>query len=291
MRARKGAKQISEILRDFSASTLATAIEANVNGQFPLLFVHLPQIEIHDEPGILWVASNIPHHYLNGVLRAQFAPEEIEARVNETLTHFKSRRLPMRWRVGASTRPADLGKHLTAHGLTYAGDTIGMAVDLLALSEDLPPPPSLRIEHVGDGDTLRRWVHAVAVSFEHPESVANALLEIHARAGVGQRLPWRLYLGLLGGQPVAASRLFLAAGVAGISHVATIPEARRQGIGTAMTLVPLREARGMGYRIAVLHAAPGGLGVYRRLGFREYCKFHEYLWLGDRGDVERTDSG
>ncbi len=40
MGARKGAKQISEILQDFSASTLATAIEANVQGQFPTLFVH-----------------------------------------------------------------------------------------------------------------------------------------------------------------------------------------------------------------------------------------------------------
>lgn len=168
---------------------------------------------------------------------------------------------------------------------------MGMAVDLLAVNEDLPPLSPLTIEHVDDGETLRRWVHAVAVSFEHPESVANALMEIHAHAGFGPHLPWRLYVGLLGEEVVAASRLLVAAGVAGISHLATIPEARRQGIGTAMTLAPLLEARSMGYRIGVLRAAPGGLGVYRRLGFKEYCRFHEYLWLGERRDVERTDSG
>ena len=67
----------------------------------------------------------------------------------------------------------------------------------------------------------------------------------------------------------------------GIYVVATIPEARRQGIGTALTLAPLREARAMGYRIGILHASQMGLRVYRRLGFQEYCKMSCYEWAGE----------
>ncbi len=282
---------MGEILKDFSAPVLARAIEANVNGQFLLLFAHLRQIEVHDEPDMLWVVSDIPHSYLNCVLRAQLAPDDIGSKIEATLAQFSLRGLPMRWRVGPTTQPADLGKHLTAHGLTYSGDTIGMAADLLGLREDLASPSGLTIQHVNDGSALQKWVHPVAVSFEHPASVGDMLFEVYARPGFGQHLAWRLYLGLLEGEPVAASRLFLAAGVAGISHVATVPEAQRQGIGTAMTLAALSEARGMGYRIGVLHAAPGGLGIYRRLGFKEYCTFEVYVCTAKPGQHEGIHDG
>lgn len=45
-----------------------------------------------------------------------------------------------------------------------------------------------------------------------------------------------------------------------------------------MTLRVLRDARALGYRVAVLTASPSGIGVYRSLGFREYCLFSRYEW-------------
>jgi predicted acetyltransferase len=68
--------------------------------------------------------------------------------------------------------------------------------------------------------------------------------------------------------------------VAGIYNVGTVPEARGKGIGAAMTLAPLLEARARGYRIAILHASDFGYNVYRRLGFQEYCKMHIFAWMG-----------
>ena len=51
--------------------------------------------------------------------------------------------------------------------------------------------------------------------------------------------------------------------------------------GTTLTLAPLREARAMGYRIGLLDSSNMGLGVYRRLGFQEYCKMSYYVWSGE----------
>jgi len=77
---------------------------------------------------------------------------------------------------------------------------------------------------------------------------------------------------------VATSTLFLGAGVAGIYNVATVSEARGQGIGANLTVLPLQQARAMGYRAGVLQSSAMGFGVYRRLGFQQLCAMDHFYW-------------
>lgn len=272
--------KLDEILKDFSAPALVTAIEANY-WEFWAFFGRSPQVELYDDPEMMWLVSGILHPGFNGVFRTQLAPGDIDVRISETLAHFKSRWLPMTWWAGPSTRPANLGGHLEAHGLIPTVEP-GMAADLLALNEDVPEPSGLKIEHVRDVETLKKFSHAANTGFGIPDFVGDAVFEIEASLGFGRHLPRHHYVGLLEGEPVATSTLLLGGGVAGIYTVATAPEVRGQGIGSAMTLAPLREARAMGYRIGILHSSQMGLNMYRRLGFREYCQVRYYLWAGER---------
>ena len=77
---------------------------------------------------------------------------------------------------------------------------------------------------------------------------------------------------------MATSASFYAAGVAGIYCVSTVERARRQGIGAAVTLAALREARDLGFTIGVLTSSEMGYPVYRRLGFVEHCRIGLYEW-------------
>jgi predicted acetyltransferase len=70
--------------------------------------------------------------------------------------------------------------------------------------------------------------------------------------------------------------LLLTLGVAGIFGVATVPEARGRGLGTAISLHALREARDMGYKVSVLLSSRMGYRIYQRLGFKEYCRLEIY---------------
>ncbi len=58
----------------------------------------------------------------------------------------------------------------------------------------------------------------------------------------------------------------------------TVPDARRRGIGAAIALAALREARSLGYQAAVLGTSEMARGIYTRLGFRQYCTIATYAW-------------
>ena len=68
-------------------------------------------------------------------------------------------------------------------------------------------------------------------------------------------------------KPIGCSILHVAAGVAGIYQVATLPEARGHGIGRAMTTNVMLEGKTRGCDIGGLHATPMGLNLYRSIGF------------------------
>jgi GNAT superfamily N-acetyltransferase len=268
------------ISHDLSAPALTTAIEANQFAAFRL-FRHWSQAEVHDDPDMLWIITDIAHPLFNSVLRAQLEPDSMDAAIKTTIARGRSRNVPILWWVGPATRPANLGEYLEAHGFTRGDDLPGMAVDLLALSEGLRAPPDLTIEEVRDDETLEQWCHAMSLGFELADFVEHAWLNTFRSIGLGAQSPFRHYLGRLKGKPVATSSLCLGAGIAGIYDVVTLPEARRQGIGAAIVSTPLREARALGYRVGILQSSDMGFSVYHRVGFREYCKISTYVWTSD----------
>ncbi|MFQ6028675.1 MAG: GNAT family N-acetyltransferase, partial [Dehalococcoidia bacterium] len=190
------------------------------------------------------------------------------------------------WWTGASLQPANLGEYLEAAGFSHACGAPAMAVEIENMNESLPAPANLVTEEVTDEDTLRTWNEVYTEVFEYPDFTREPWFRMLASLGLGPEQQWRHFLARLEGKPVATASLFLWAGVAGIADVTTLPEARRQGVGTEITLALLREARRLGYRVGTLFASEMGLPVYRQIGFRPYFRGNCYIWTPEEGDTE-----
>jgi GNAT superfamily N-acetyltransferase len=266
---------MSEHAAGFSEKDLIRAIESN-GEEFLLALGRAAGAEERDDGRVRRVIGNCPIDYHNCVVGADLSPEEADGVILESQERFRAHEVPGSWHVGPSMRPPDLGERLLAHGFDYGGDDIGMAVDLSALSEDPRVPESFIVERVRDERDLTVWTHTLAAGFGEGPVEAQWVGEMYRRIGLGDDVPWRHYLGRLGGEPVATSTLFLGADVAGIYFVFTVEGARRRGIGAVVTLAALHDAREMGCQERVLESSEMGYPVYRRLGLQEYCRIGLY---------------
>jgi ribosomal protein S18 acetylase RimI-like enzyme len=106
---------------------------------------------------------------------------------------------------------------------------------------------------------------------------ANAIEKFYGRASehiLNPESSLKLFVGYFRDQPAATGALFMDENTAGVWDVVTLPQFRRRGIGTDMTLHALFYAfDNFGRRIGVLSASEDGEPVYRKIGFQKLKDF------------------
>jgi GNAT superfamily N-acetyltransferase len=266
-----------------NAAAESAAIEASYQAFFRLVATLVAGAEAHEDTESFRVMAGAMHPMMNSVvsthLPADLSPESTREKIAAILAPFQARRLPLHWCIWPSTQPDDLGRHLQAYGLTNVGSSPGMTLDLAQPLPPLSPVEGLQIERVGDDVTLEQWLNVCLNGFgfsEHDQAIIRPAVR-----QLGYANPLFQYAGRLNGTAVATTSLLLKDGIAGISNVATLPEARQKGIGAAMILAALNDARAAGCQRAILTASAMGYPIYQRLGFREWCAVSEYIWNPD----------
>ena len=269
---KKKVNDVSAIIKDCSDPSLAWVIERH--------YAEMIQTfgESIEDGYMIKVVSSIPDSTFNGVWATNLNPANVDDKIRETKRFFDSiGNTHWRWRVTLTSKPSNLGERLEAQGFTRVGEgSPGMAINLSSMKDDFPKPPNFVVKHVEDSETYKTYLDVLFRSFGFPEAIALAGRDVGLKAGIPSFPPRRAYIGYLEGKPVATSYLFLRLGVAGIYCVGTLPEARGKGIGTEMTLAPLREAADIGYKVGILQSTKMGFGVYRRIGFETYCQIVSY---------------
>ncbi|MFI7064123.1 GNAT family N-acetyltransferase [Kribbella sp. NPDC050124] len=226
-----------------------------------------------DDGTVRWTIGGSPLDYHNAVVAADLTAEDVDSTIAASRELMRQYGVPGTWHVGPSMRPADLGDRLRAAGFRYDGGEPGMAVKLSELHEPRDVA-GFELTRVTTDEALATWEATLGRGFGEGEKEARWVAEVYRRLGYGD--PWRHYLGFLDGEPVATTTIFLGAGVAGVYFVMTVPEARRRGIGAAITYAALRQAHGVEY--AVLGSSAAGFSVYAALGFQQRCTIDFYAW-------------
>ena len=225
---------------------------------------------------ISWV-NCAPSRWPNGIFGSNFEPEETEEKIRFVVEQISRGMAPRFWLTGPAMQPANLEECLVRSGFERKSEVTGMGLDLGDLKSDFDMPPGFEIRTVEDDRSLFDWARIVALGlFGIPETEVRFFYELMQEIKGYEWLD--LFIGYYQGQPASSSTLYVSDGVAGIYHVATLPEFRNKGLGRRVTLAPLLKAREMGLRFAILQATQTGAIVYRQLGFTEYSKLGRY-WL------------
>ncbi|MBN2241038.1 MAG: GNAT family N-acetyltransferase [Dehalococcoidales bacterium] len=264
------------VLTDFSDSALTDANLANLYASTTFSY-NLPGSEVHKGDDICWCITDIPVRPPNVVFNARLDEDNADRVIDGIVEKAREKKVSIRWYTDRNTRPANLGEYLLNRGFTAYNPVPLMAVSLDILKEEPTKPDGLEVIEVQDMDTLRTWENTCARGFggnpDGPTPIFKWFTFI-----LEYSLPIRFFLAFQNGVPVATAQMTLAEGVAGIDRVATVPEARRQGIAYAVTLHPLLTAREAGYRIGTLQATDAGARVYNRMGFRACGEMRLYHW-------------
>jgi ribosomal protein S18 acetylase RimI-like enzyme len=260
----------------FTDPEVGEALEANVVAFFSRMGA-APGGQVERSAEMIRIASGVPFPIFNWVLRNRFDPSETEARVSTTIRYYRERGLPFFWAIFPNDRPAGLREALLARG--FEGEEApAMAIDLgrpLAGAT----ASGLAIHPVRTREEMQVFARTLnSGDFNAGMPIVDALpgLLRPTLTSPDREPQLRCFVGYRGGVPVATSLGFLSDGVAGVYGVATVPDARRQGFGSAMTLAALEDGRAAGYRVGVLLATRMGEPVYRRMGFRELFRVGQF---------------
>jgi GNAT superfamily N-acetyltransferase len=283
-------------LGNASPEELAGCVEDNLYALFRAMAERLPGSEVVETSQLSWHHSFPTNPMFKGIWRTRLTTAEADAAIDEALAWFRARNAPfLFWWTGLGSTPADLGQRLQARGFLNMAEqqqalaagikqtelgAPGMSADLHHMNEQAltTVPPGFVIREVSSDSALADFKRVFVESYGIPDWAGQAWVDATRTIGIGET-PWRMFVGYLDGAPVATNMLFNGAGVASVYAVATLPSARGKGIGGAITLKPLLDARDRGYRHAVLFATEMGVSVYERIGFRlTGGSLNRYLW-------------
>jgi GNAT superfamily N-acetyltransferase len=113
---------------------------------------------------------------------------------------------------------------------------------------------------------LAAWIYIYCHARGYAES-ANQLLRVFADLDLTESSPLQLILGYLGDDPVATYSVFIDGEMAGLYSLSTLPEARGQGIGTAISVAAADLAGQYGCQTAILLSEQPSRNICKRLGF------------------------
>ena len=123
---------------------------------------------------------------------------------------------------------------------------------------------------------VKIWLDTLLAGFEAPEQLWPRFHQAHSHIYQGDERA-NLYLACLGDQPVGASLLWVAEGIAGVNTAAIVPQYRGKGVYQALFRSRVQQALRMGVPLLATETAISAVvHVAQKFGFRRVYSYR--LW-------------
>jgi len=230
----------------------------------------LPTAEYRERPGRILAASGIEYPTCNAAFELSPAAHILESEIDDVAAFYQEKSLPFIWWTGA--------KNLDNKGFEFGGVMKGACIDL---SEELPiavPALNINAKLVETEEELEQFCQVCNACFPMGPQADRQMADV-------TRAIWKherqlLFLATIQGRAVALATLSLGVSACGVWYCGTIPEYRKNGIGSALALMALQEGQRRGYRLGMAIVKPEGKAweAFQLIGFKECCDLPFYIY-------------
>ena len=226
--------------------------------------------------GIKGFLTGIPYMMMNSLFDG---PESItNESISNVIQYFKNKNLPMMWFISQIGIERGIDKILDDLGIEQAKMQVpGMAVDLLKIDPNMLKKKKSKhdITHIKEEMDTETYTRIFMESFEVDLNIRGSMESFTAEF---TKFPNAChFLAKIDSKIVACASVIYTAGVAGIYHVATLPNYRGRGLAESLTSACMLDALNGGYQYSILHSSSKGHSVYEKLGYTDYFIFKRYL--------------
>jgi ribosomal protein S18 acetylase RimI-like enzyme len=236
-------------------------------------FVYLPSLMGMDvaDGDVTVINSGISSDMFNIVCRARDKNAMMTA-----IDKFRHLKIPFAWWIGFDDDYPQCKSDLEKLGFVCDEHESGMFAEIEKLSRG-KKCDELQIHLVDNAKKLNDFIRIYQELIPHDANVIKIFYERASEHILNPKSSLKLFVGYFQDQPAATSALFMDENSAGVWDVTTLPQFRRKGIGTDMTLRTLFHAfDNFGRRIGVLTASKDGEPVYRKIGFQKLKDFYVF---------------
>lgn len=233
----------------------------------------------------IYYCSGLDSAPFNGIIEEIDAKVPSDEGIEEAIHFFNDRKLPFIWWTSA--------KNLEKHGFQFGGILTGIILDI---SKGIPKNmhysseidvPEIKIKLVDSEKDIRSFSKLMVNLFGMK---SNCLEPFHILSASIINSKERLdFLAFIDDKPVGTISLATSELSAGIWNLATLPKYRKKGVGTALVSAALAHAQKRKYEQVMAILMPKGLasGLFRKLGFKEVCKFPFHVYGVSPGELEK----
>lgn len=233
----------------------------------------------------LWLNSGTHNPFFNGVIDYAQDFTRLSALLTKAKNDF-NRRPCSWWYLADDLLSIEAQQILNKHKFYSAGKFSGIKLLIEAMNTEIIVPNEISIKKVKTRQDCQIFYDIFFEVFQ-----MAGIMKIEFQKMLDSLLCNENYSGYIGfyeNKPVGVASSFIIDEVVGLYNAATLTHARNKGVGTALQLQRIKDAKAKGCRLAVAQLMAKNMagGIAKRLGFSTLCQFTPYIYGVPADQVE-----